>query len=725
MDVLRKALFLLLALHNAEYVHSQTDVQTFFNAFCNANADNMVCHSKPLVTEGGAGGSIPGLDQGSSVACLPGTKRCTQMPNLCVPSDIPCSVIDAANVHNQTDVQTFLNAFCKANAYIKGCHSKPLVTEGGAGGSIPGLDQSSNVACLPGTKRCTQMPNLCVPSDIPCSVIDAAYVHSQTDVQTFLNAFCRANADNKGCHSKPLVTEGGAGGSIPGLDQGSNVACLPGTKRCTQMPKLCVPSDIPCSVIGEPDSLRYGFDAANVHNQTDVQTFLNAFCKANAYIKGCHSKPLVTEGGAGGSISGLDQGSNVACLPATKRCTQMPNLCVPSDIPCSVIDAAYVHSQTDVQTFLNAFCRANADNKGCHSKPLVTEGGAGGSIPGLDQGSNVACLPGTKRCTQMPNLCVPSDIPCSVIDAVNVHNQTDVQTFLNAFCKANAYIKGCHSKPLVTEGGAGGSIPGLDQGSNVACLPGTKRCTQMPNLCVPSDIPCSVIDAAYVHSQTDVQTFLNAFCKANADNKGCHSKPLVTEGGAGGSIPGLDQGSNVACLPGTKRCTQMPNVCVPSDIPCSAIGEARKRSLGISSIGSDRFCEQPKAINTKQRVLVCGDGSTVYVMLGLALSLANYVTPWPIPLEQVVTLEPFQLPKDKNGNRSASWAPRPGEEKSPPQSVKEILPGKYESISYKKYLVVKTIGGVSIVDLDIFEVHRKIVEVVNGIHGSPLSEMAA
>ncbi|XP_063586792.1 uncharacterized protein LOC134764148 [Penaeus indicus] len=195
------------------------------------------------------------------------------------------------------------------------------------------------------------------------------------------------------------------------------------------------------------------------------------------------------------------------------------------------------------------------------SKPLVTEGGAGGSIPGLDQGSNVACLPGTKRCTQMPNLCVPSDIPCSAIGETVTSN------------------------PFVTEGGAGGSIPGLGQGSNVACLPGTKRCTQMPNLCVPSDIPCSVIDAANVHNQTDVQTFLNAFCKANAYIKGCHSKPLVTEGGAGGSIPGLDQGSNVACLPATKRCTQMPNLCVPSDIPCSVIGEARKRSVGISSIG--------------------------------------------------------------------------------------------------------------------------------------------
>ncbi|XP_063606350.1 uncharacterized protein LOC134781197 [Penaeus indicus] len=113
-------------------------------------------------------------------------------------------------------------------------------------------------------------------------------------------------------------------------------------------------------------------------------------------------------------------------------------------------------------------------------------------------------------------------------------------------------------------------------------------------------------NAVFVRSQTDVQTFLDAFCRVNRDNNGCTSKPLVTEGGAGGPIPGVGQGNNVACLPGAKRCTQLPNLCVPSDIPCSAIG-------------SGRSCELPKAINTKQRVLVCGDGSkpgTVYVKLG-------------------------------------------------------------------------------------------------------------
>lgn len=35
-------------------------------------------------------------------------------------------------------------------------------------------------------------------------------------------------------------------------------------------------------------------------------------------------------------------------------------------------------------------------------------------------------------------------------------------------------------------------------------------------------------------------------------------------------------------------------------------------------------------------------------------------------------------------------------------TVTEILLGKYESIPYRKYLSVKTINGVSIIDLDIF-----------------------
>ncbi|XP_047474345.1 uncharacterized protein LOC125028847 [Penaeus chinensis] len=123
-------------------------------------------------------------------------------------------------------------------------------------------------------------------------------------------------------------------------------------------------------------------------------------------------------------------------------------------------------------------------------------------------------------------------------------------------------------------------------------------------------------NAVYVRSQSDVQTFLNAFCTANRNNTGCSSKPLVTEGG---SIPGVGQGSNVACLPGTKRCTQLPNLCVPSDIPCSAIG-------------SDRSCERPKAINTEQRVLVCGDGSRPGTVCG---------TPSTLPLLTVLIVQCF------------------------------------------------------------------------------------
>lgn len=48
---------------------------------------------------------------------------------------------------------------------------------------------------------------------------------------------------------------------------------------------------------------------------------------------------------------------------------------------------------------------------------------------------------------------------------------------------------------------------------------------------------------------------------------------------------------------------------------------------------------------------------------------------------------------------------------SPPQSIKQILPGKYVCILYDKYLIEKTIDGVWIMDLDISEVHHKIAEV--------------
>lgn len=43
--------------------------------------------------------------------------------------------------------------------------------------------------------------------------------------------------------------------------------------------------------------------------------------------------------------------------------------------------------------------------------------------------------------------------------------------------------------------------------------------------------------------------------------------------------------------------------------------------------------------------------------------------------------------------------------------VMEILTGRYDCISYNKDFVVKTADGVSIMELNIFEVHCKIVEV--------------
>lgn len=46
------------------------------------------------------------------------------------------------------------------------------------------------------------------------------------------------------------------------------------------------------------------------------------------------------------------------------------------------------------------------------------------------------------------------------------------------------------------------------------------------------------------------------------------------------------------------------------------------------------------------------------------------------------------------------------DKKKSPQSIKKILPSIYENISNNKYPVVKTIYGVSVMDLDIYEVFR-------------------
>jgi len=40
----------------------------------------------------------------------------------------------------------------------------------------------------------------------------------------------------------------------------------------------------------------------------------------------------------------------------------------------------------------------------------------------------------------------------------------------------------------------------------------------------------------------------------------------------------------------------------------------------------------------------------------------------------------------------------------------EIFPGQFQSASYDKYLVIKSLGGESIMDLHIFHVHRSIVQ---------------
>lgn len=89
----------------------------------------------------------------------------------------------------------------------------------------------------------------------------------------------------------------------------------------------------------------------------------------------------------------------------------------------------------------------------------------------------------------------------------------------------------------------------------------------------------------------------------------------------------------------------------------------------------------------------------------------------------IATLEPFQAPSGTKGASASSFLiPRPGgsrtkSRKQGPKNVPvsqssqvEVLPGLFESVSYDKYITVKSLDGRSVNDLDIFEVHRELVK---------------
>nr|BDT63039.1 MAG: hypothetical protein [Trachysalambria curvirostris nimavirus] len=80
----------------------------------------------------------------------------------------------------------------------------------------------------------------------------------------------------------------------------------------------------------------------------------------------------------------------------------------------------------------------------------------------------------------------------------------------------------------------------------------------------------------------------------------------------------------------------------------------------------------------------------------------------------VATLQPYQPAVGKKGPRPSSSKnkPSPGKKRKGPQSLREILPGTFVNNSYQKFLVIKTMDGKSIMDLDIFDVHRRLVKVI-------------
>lgn len=89
----------------------------------------------------------------------------------------------------------------------------------------------------------------------------------------------------------------------------------------------------------------------------------------------------------------------------------------------------------------------------------------------------------------------------------------------------------------------------------------------------------------------------------------------------------------------------------------------------------------------------------------------------------IATLEPFMAlsgasgkslpPKGSAQDKSVRQrCPRTSLRKPEGSSVSqiEVMPGMYEPVSFEKYIVVKSVDGCSINDLDIFEVHRSLVK---------------
>lgn len=89
----------------------------------------------------------------------------------------------------------------------------------------------------------------------------------------------------------------------------------------------------------------------------------------------------------------------------------------------------------------------------------------------------------------------------------------------------------------------------------------------------------------------------------------------------------------------------------------------------------------------------------------------------------IATLEPFQAPSGSKGTAVPSSSPplsgssrqkghRRGirNEPGPQRPTVEVLPGLFEPTAYNKYMTVKSVNGNSIMDLDIFDVHRSLVQ---------------
>ncbi|KAK3870725.1 hypothetical protein Pcinc_024076 [Petrolisthes cinctipes] len=110
---------------------------------------------------------------------------------------------------------------------------------------------------------------------------------------------------------------------------------------------------------------------------------------------------------------------------------------------------------------------------------------------------------------------------------------------------------------------------------------------------------------------SSIQAILNTYCQQNPDKPGCarpgavrpNTTPTIPPNVGPGFIPNVTPGGGGGnedvnkCSLVSRKCPQLPKVCVPLSVPCDVIGSTQR-------------CTKPLKKDIVSQVLQCGDGTT-------------------------------------------------------------------------------------------------------------------